>query len=80
MTPDEVRRLARELARSIGRIRIAYAARDLNETIDGRSARERHTLAGGGFAAPEYTGGPARDIHIIKYLAERAGFEPAAGF
>jgi hypothetical protein len=36
MTPDEVRRLARELARGIGRIVIAYAARDLNETIDGR--------------------------------------------
>jgi hypothetical protein len=36
MTSDEVRGLSRELARSIGRIQIVYAARDLNETIEGK--------------------------------------------
>ena len=35
MTPDEVRRLARELARGIGRIVIAYSRPRVDETIDG---------------------------------------------
>jgi hypothetical protein len=36
MTPDEVRRFARELARGIGRIVVAYARPRVDETIDGR--------------------------------------------